>query len=408
MSKNEPIILPPEGGPAGGKPTVQPKNNSGGKVQGHLPPKGNLGDTGSEASPSQGDSGGGKRPVVLPPQGGNKGGKGPDSYSGRYEAPASLWWIFVCLVGIVALNFCKSVLQDFELHDSNAVYILNLGVLGLGAAIFTISLWAIFRGLKSNAKLKKFKKQAYLLKNPRTKIEQKEKIMDYFMTIYSTSPYVKFPVAQIIRDNPCFEQRLDRFKNTVLKTLDEHAEREVLKIAAATALLTAATPGFWKVAMALFGVLAIVQRVQYIYTNSVGFFSTLNALRDMKVQLFAGGTITLTSSVVSRSSNSFWVRCINSIVLGVATYTLIANIGIKSMQFFRPMNFSEKDVPTNWNFITTWVRDKIRNMITTISRWLGGSPGLDDAPADINIFDVFPVKSALLVGLISILVVFFI
>lgn len=137
------------------------------------------------------------------------------------------------------------------------------------------------------------------------------------------------------------------FEENVLKPLDEQVKKQISKSAVENALIVAVSPLAWvDVLMIAWRNLALVNQITRAYGMELGYISRLRLFKMVLMNMaFAGATEIATDLgadfFTQNLTAKFSMRTAQCIGVGLLT----ARLGLKAMEFCRPITFQENERP---------------------------------------------------------------
>ncbi|MCW9698398.1 MULTISPECIES: TIGR01620 family protein [unclassified Avibacterium] len=142
-------------------------------------------------------------------------------------------------------------------------------------------------------------------------------------------------------------ERADLFSQTVLKPIDKQAQKLISKNAIEAAVVVAVSP---LAVVDMFFVawrnIRLINQLAKLYHIELGYFSRLRLLRMVLLNMaFAGATEVVKEIGMDWLSQDVTAKFSARIAQGVGVGLLTARLGIKAMEFCRPLAFKQEERP---------------------------------------------------------------
>lgn len=137
------------------------------------------------------------------------------------------------------------------------------------------------------------------------------------------------------------------FDENVLKPIDKQVKKLISKSAAENAVIVAISPlAIVDVLMVAWRNIALVNKITRAYGMELGYFSRLKLFRMVLTNMvFAGASELVTDLGSEFFTQNFTAKLSMRAAQGVGVGLLTARLGIKAMEFCRPMIFKEGERP---------------------------------------------------------------
>lgn len=137
------------------------------------------------------------------------------------------------------------------------------------------------------------------------------------------------------------------FEENVLKPLDEQVKKQISKSAVENALIVAVSPLAWvDVLMIAWRNLALVNQITRAYGMELGYISRLRLFKMVLMNMaFAGATEIATDLGADFFTQNLTAKFSMRTAQGIGVGLLTARLGLKAMEFCRPITFQENERP---------------------------------------------------------------
>ena len=140
------------------------------------------------------------------------------------------------------------------------------------------------------------------------------------------------------------EQVMTLFSETVLSPLDKQAQKLIAKHARDNAVIVALSPvAIADVLMVAWRNFALINKITRIYGMELGYFSRLHLFKMVIKNMVFTGTTELVAGMLS---HNVLRRLFGQAIQGLGVGILTARLGIKAMEFCRPMMFQPHEKPS--------------------------------------------------------------
>ncbi|KAE9536299.1 hypothetical protein A1D25_03380 [Ursidibacter arcticus] len=138
------------------------------------------------------------------------------------------------------------------------------------------------------------------------------------------------------------------FSQTVLKPIDDQVKKLISKSAAENALIVAISPlAIVDVLMVAWRNIALVNKITNAYGMELGYISRLKLFKMVLTNMvFAGATEIVTDMGSEFFSQNLTAKLSVRVAQGIGVGLLTARLGIKAMEFCRPIVFQKGERPT--------------------------------------------------------------
>lgn len=139
------------------------------------------------------------------------------------------------------------------------------------------------------------------------------------------------------------EQVMTLFSETVLSPLDNQAQKLIAKHARDNAVIVALSPvAIADVLMVAWRNFALINKITRIYGMELGYFSRLHLFKMVIKNMVFTGTTELVAGMLS---HNVLRRLFGQAIQGLGVGILTARLGIKAMEFCRPITFKNEEKP---------------------------------------------------------------
>lgn len=140
------------------------------------------------------------------------------------------------------------------------------------------------------------------------------------------------------------EQVMTMFSQTVLSPMDKQAQKLIAKHARDNAVIVALSPvAIADVLMVAWRNFALINKITCIYGMELGYFSRLNLFKMVIKNMVFAGTTELVAGMLS---HNVLRKLFGQAIQGLGVGILTARLGIKAMEFCRPMMFQSHEKPS--------------------------------------------------------------
>ena len=140
------------------------------------------------------------------------------------------------------------------------------------------------------------------------------------------------------------EQVMTMFSQTVLSPMDKQAQKVIAKHARDNAVIVALSPvAIADVLMVAWRNFALINKITRIYGMELGYFSRLHLFKMVIKNMVFAGTTELVAGMLS---HNILRRLFGQAIQGLGVGILTARLGIKAMEFCRPMMFQPHERPS--------------------------------------------------------------
>lgn len=264
--------------------------------------------------------------------------------------PRSTWWkkglvaistLFAFAVIAQAIQWLVTAWQQNQWINF-AFAIVFAGIVSIGI-IAVLKEWRYLRKLK---KLTQFKQEGQYLLNETLPTSSAESAVQLCEKIIANT---KLSVnAQAIQQwktqvSPAYsgQEVAFLFSQTVLNSLDQQAKRLITKSASESAILVAISPlALVDMAFVAWRSLRLINKLAALYGVELGYFSRIKLLKLIIVNIaFAGATEVLHDIGMDWLSQDLTAKLSTRVAQGVGVGILTARLGIKALEFCRPLPF---------------------------------------------------------------------
>ena len=139
------------------------------------------------------------------------------------------------------------------------------------------------------------------------------------------------------------EQVMTMFSQTVLSPMDKQAQKLIAKHARDNAVIVALSPvAIADVLMVAWRNFALINKITRIYGMELGYFSRLHLFKMVIKNMVFAGTTELVAGMLS---HNVLRRLFGQAIQGLGVGILTARLGIKAMEFCRPITFKNEEKP---------------------------------------------------------------
>ena len=139
------------------------------------------------------------------------------------------------------------------------------------------------------------------------------------------------------------EQVMTLFSETVLSPLDKQAQKLIAKHARDNAVIVALSPvAIADVLMVAWRNFALINKITRIYGMELGYFSRLHLFKMVIKNMVFAGTTELVAGMLS---HNVLRKLFGQAIQGLGVGILTARLGIKAMEFCRPITFKNEEKP---------------------------------------------------------------
>ena len=139
------------------------------------------------------------------------------------------------------------------------------------------------------------------------------------------------------------EQVMTLFSETVLSPLDKQAQKLIAKHARDNAVIVALSPvAIADVLMVAWRNFALINKITRIYGMELGYFSRLHLFKMVIKNMVFTGTTELVAGMLS---HNVLRRLFGQAIQGLGVGILTVRLGIKAMEFCRPITFKNEEKP---------------------------------------------------------------
>ena len=139
------------------------------------------------------------------------------------------------------------------------------------------------------------------------------------------------------------EQVMTMFSQTVLSPMDKQAQKVIAKHARDNAVIVALSPvAIADVLMVAWRNFALINKITRIYGMELGYFSRLHLFKMVIKNMVFAGTTELVAGMLS---HNVLRRLFGQAIQGLGVGILTARLGIKAMEFCRPITFKNEEKP---------------------------------------------------------------
>lgn len=147
-----------------------------------------------------------------------------------------------------------------------------------------------------------------------------------------------------INDYHNAEQVMTLFSQTVLSPMDKQARQLIAKHARDNAVIVALSPiAVVDVLMIAWRNFALINKITKIYGMELGYFSRLHLFKMVIKNMVFAGTTELVAGMLS---HNVLRKLFGQAIQGLGVGILTARLGIKAMEFCRPITFIELEKPS--------------------------------------------------------------
>ena len=224
-----------------------------------------------------------------------------------------------------------------------AIAFLLLSVTGVGT-IFQE--WRKLRKLRQHELMQQEAEQ-YRMVLPTTSGEKSQAFCKNLLAQMQTTPQLEQRQTawqSQINEYLNAEQVMTLFSETVLSPLDKQAQKLIAKHARDNAVIVALSPvAIADVLMVAWRNLALINKITRIYGMELGYFSRLHLFKMVIKNMVFVGTTELVAGMLS---HNILRRLFGQAIQGLGVGILTARLGIKAMEFCRPMMFQPHERPS--------------------------------------------------------------
>lgn len=140
------------------------------------------------------------------------------------------------------------------------------------------------------------------------------------------------------------EQVMTLFSETVLSPIDKQAQKLIAKHARDNAVIVALSPvAIADVLMVAWRNFALINKITRIYGMELGYFSRLHLFKMVIKNMVFTGTTELVAGMLS---HNVLRRLFGQAIQGLGVGILTVRLGIKAMEFCRPITFKNEEKPS--------------------------------------------------------------
>lgn len=251
--------------------------------------------------------------------------------------------------------FCVALLAQGGQWIFNAITEQQWITLFFAVAFFLISLtgvgtifqeWRKLRKLRQHEQMQQESGQ-YRTETATTSGEKSQAFCKALVEQMKSTPQIeqhqKQWLAQI-NDYHNAEQVMTLFSQTVLTPLDKQARQLIAKHARDNAVIVALSPiAVADVLMVAWRNFALINKITKIYGLELGYFSRLHLFKMVIKNMVFAGTTELVAGMLS---HNVLRKLFGQAIQGLGVGILTARLGIKAMEFCRPITFTETEKPS--------------------------------------------------------------
>lgn len=223
-----------------------------------------------------------------------------------------------------------------------AIAFLLLSVTGVGT-IFQE--WRKLRKLRQHELMQQEAEQ-YRMVLPTTSGEKSQTFCKQLLEQMQITPQLEQSQKQWlsqINEYHNSEQVMTLFSKTVLSPLDKQAQKLIAKHARDNAVIVALSPvAIADVLMVAWRNFALINKITRIYGMELGYFSRLHLFKMVIKNMVFAGTTELVAGMLS---HNVLRRLFGQAIQGLGVGILTARLGIKAMEFCRPITFKNEEKP---------------------------------------------------------------
>lgn len=259
-------------------------------------------------------------------------------------------------LGAVVAQSVQWLWDSFHAHQwiSLAFALVSFSLVIFGITAF-FNEWRRLVKLKKRAQLQQ-DSQHFIAKQARFEQAENpptaEQTVEFCLTVAKNlhfdaqSPSIELWLRQI--NESYSPQEISRlFSRNVLSPLDQQAKKLIMKSATESAVIVAISP-LAIVDMVFLGWrnLRLINQIAALYGIELGYFSRLRLLRMILLNMaFAGATELLQEIGMDWLSQDITAKLSARAAQGIGVGLLTARLGLKTMEFCRPIAFDEKEKP---------------------------------------------------------------
>ncbi|MBE2893772.1 YcjF family protein [Spirabiliibacterium falconis] len=275
----------------------------------------------------------------------------------RIATPKPRWWkrlvsaIIVLFLGATVAQSVQWIIDSYSHNQwiTLVFAIVTFGVVCLGLTALWREYWRL-RTLRRRAQIQQESEQ--LLHAPTAlgaDNEQARRLCHAIIHNMQLSPddaRVLRWQEQVSDEHSATEVRF-LFSQNILRDLDKQARKLVSKSAAESAVIVAVSPlAIVDVLFVAWRNLALINRIAKLYGIELGYFSRIRLLRMVLVNMaFAGATELVHEIGMDWLSKDLMAKLSARAAQGLGVGLLTARLGIKTMEFCRPLAFMPDEKP---------------------------------------------------------------
>ncbi|MBV7388910.1 YcjF family protein [Pasteurellaceae bacterium TAE3-ERU1] len=275
----------------------------------------------------------------------------------RIANPRPRWWkrilgvIIVLFLGATVAQSVQWIIDSYHSHQwiTLVFALVTFGVVCLGLTALWREYWRLVK-LRRRAQLQQ--ESELLLTAPSTlganNAQARELCQGIInnMQLSADDPRVQ-RFEQQVSDEHSAKEVSFLFSQNVLLDIDKTARKMVSKSAAESAVIVAVSPlAIVDVLFVAWRNLALINRIAKLYGIELGYFSRIRLLRLVLVNMaFAGATELVHEIGMDWLSKDLMAKLSARAAQGLGVGLLTARLGIKTMEFCRPLAFMPGEKP---------------------------------------------------------------
>ncbi|WP_235977696.1 YcjF family protein [Spirabiliibacterium pneumoniae] len=275
----------------------------------------------------------------------------------KIATPKPRWWkrilaiVIVLFLGASVAQSVQWILDSYQHHQwiTLVFAIVTFGVVCLGLTALWREYWRLVK-LRRRAQMQQ--ESALLLTAPSTLGENNAQARALCnaiianMQLAQDDPRVQRWQQQVNDDHSAREVSF-LFSQNILLDIDKTARKLVSKSAAESAVIVAVSPlAIVDVLFVAWRNLALINRIAKLYGIELGYFSRIRLLRLVLVNMaFAGATELVHEIGMDWLSKDLMAKLSARAAQGLGVGLLTARLGIKTMEFCRPLAFMPGEKP---------------------------------------------------------------
>lgn len=270
------------------------------------------------------------------------------------ELKPSRFWVRLLLVALAVLGLAtiaQSVQWLLDTWQNNqwiyfafALGFFGISLAGIGAIL---NEWRKLVWLRKHYRQQQTTQQ-WLLEDHNGSGEEAVKLCNQWLNHLQTTPAVSKARWQKQLDEAYnAKEVLYLFSETVLRPIDNQIKQQISKSAAENALIVAVSPlALVDILMVAWRNIGLVNKITRAYGMELGYVSRLRLFRMVLTNMvFAGATEIVSDMGMDFFSQNLTAKLSMRAAQGIGVGLLTARLGIKAMEFCRPIAFQANERP---------------------------------------------------------------